>query len=56
MILLPNLSSVSEEVVEYLYDCYSRLSGRGMHIWLSSAENPLAWDELDEIYDKLINL
>lgn len=56
MILLPNLSSVSEEVVEYLYDCYSRLSGRGMHIGLSSAENPLDWDELDEIYDKLINL
>lgn len=53
---LPNLSSVSEEVVECLHDCYSRLSGGGMHIGLSSAENPLDWDELDEIYDKLINL
>lgn len=53
---LPNLSSVSEEVVECLHDCYSRLSAGGMHIGLSSAENPLDWDELDEIYDKLINL
>lgn len=53
---LPNLSSVSEEVVECLHDCYSRLSGGDMHIGLSSAENPLDWDELDEIYDKLINL
>lgn len=53
---LSNLSSVSEEMVECLHDCYSRLSGGGLHIGLSSAENPLDWDELDEIYDKLINL
>lgn len=51
-----NFANVTQELIDVLKDNYSRLSGGGTHIGMTSVENPLDFDELEEIYNALVQL
>ena len=52
-----NFANVTQELIDVLKDNYSRLSGGGTHIiGMTSGENPLDFDELEEIYNALVQL
>ena len=43
-------------MIDVLKNSYSRLSGGATHIGIAGIENPLDFDELEEIYNSLVQL
>lgn len=51
-----NFANVTQEMIDVLKNSYSRLSGGATHIGIAGIENPLDFDELEEIYNSLVQL
>lgn len=51
-----NFANVTQEMIDVLKDSYSRLSGGATHIGIAGIENPLDFDELEEIYNALVQV
>lgn len=49
-------ANVTQELIDVLRDNYSRLSGGATHIGMAGVENPLDFDELEDIYNALVQL
>lgn len=51
-----NFANVTQGLIDVLKDNYSRLSGGAAHMGMAGVENPLDFDELEDIYNALVQL